>query len=345
MWRLAFSEFVATTKPEDIAAALARLDEIKATRGCREATDLLVRVVGLASWKIIGESYYEEALHYYLGLLHAHLGRPESADRHIALSHTMPAGGGDVSFEVHCRDAQALAQRQEQARSRGLPPLLIAAMPRSASASLVQNLSRLLDLPVLRLSGGGFPAYTLFPSWVRCFLTGGALTHDHFGITPANVRCLEGQGAGPVFVLARDPRAAAASYVRMALRGQADFFVAAKPFEEALADACLGSYAPWLRRWLHYDRAAGKKVAVHWITFPEVARGLTGVLGRIAVAFPGHAAALAPLLDPGAAYVPVKANFVEGDDDAWRREVSPQTRERLWEACTPEMIALLELKP
>jgi hypothetical protein len=37
-------------------------------------------------------------------------------------------------------------------------------------------------------------------------------------------------------------------------------------------------------------------------------------------------------------------HFVDGHDDAWRREVGSSTRDRLWQACTAEMKAMLDLR-
>jgi hypothetical protein len=343
MLRCTFSEFVAKSGPAEIAAALSRLEQVKIANGSRAATDQLFEEVGVASWKIVNDSYYEEALHYYLGLLHAHLRQPELAAEHIALSHTTPAAGGDVVYELHCRDAKDLAARQGRARARGLPSLLLASMPRSASTSLTQYLSRLFDVPLVRLSAGRFPDYFLLPSWLHFFLTGGAITHDHFGATHQNLQLLESAGVRQVFVVARDPRAAAASYARMVLRGQADSYAEDKPFEDLLLDAFRTGYAPWLRQWLDYDRAPHKKMSIHWLTYAEVCREPSAVLKKIGAAVPEYAFAAAAAAVNGE-IAPAKVNFVEGDDDAWRRDVSPETIDRLWNACTADMIGLLDLK-
>jgi hypothetical protein len=39
-----------------------------------------------------------------------------------------------------------------------------------------------------------------------------------------------------------------------------------------------------------------------------------------------------------------RMHFVDGHDDAWRREIGYSSRDLLWQACTSEMKAMLELK-
>ena len=344
MLRCTYSEFVARTDRADIATALERLEEAKKTAGSRAACDLLIHEVGLASWKILNESYYEESLHYYLGHLQAYLGHPELAARHIEMSHTTPSAGGDITYEVHSRDAQVLAEWKGRAQARGLPSILLASMPRAASASLTQNLSRMLDVPVMRLSAGSFPDYALFPTWLRFFLSGGAITHDHFGATPHNLRVLEDSGLHHVFVLARDPRSAASSYARFVQRGQVDNYNEDKPYEEMLLDTCLNKYIPWMQQWLNYDRSPDRKLTIGWLRYRDVVQATPEVLASIRHAFPDQAAVMAQCSTPAGSPLPDRANFVEGDDDAWRKQVSEATKERLWQACSSEMIELLELK-
>jgi hypothetical protein len=40
----------------------------------------------------------------------------------------------------------------------------------------------------------------------------------------------------------------------------------------------------------------------------------------------------------------VEANVVEGDDESWRRSVSPDCQKRLWEATPTEVRDLLALR-
>ncbi len=345
MLRCTFSEYVARANPADVEAELSRLDALKKARGSRAATDELIKAVGLASWEFVNEAFYEEALHYYLGLLHAHRRQPQLAEQHIELSHTTPGGGGDVLFELHTRDSLDLAARKTRAQERGIPSLLISAMPRSASATLIHNLSQMLDVPVMRLSAGEFPDFALFRSWVRFFFAGGAITHDHFGATTHNVRVLEDQGVERVYVLVRDPRAAAASAVRFHLRFKALDSTVDNEFEELMVRVCQDCYLPWLRQWLEYDRSPGKKFSIHWITYREVSQALPEALTKLCATLPYATALMAYGSGHVIASEPIKSNFVEGDDEAWRRHVQPEVKARLWEACSPEMIALLELKP
>ena len=40
-----------------------------------------------------------------------------------------------------------------------------------------------------------------------------------------------------------------------------------------------------------------------------------------------------------------RIHFKQGDDEAWRPEVGEATRQKLWDACTPDIRELLDLAP
>jgi hypothetical protein len=82
------------------------------------------------------------------------------------------------------------------------------------------TLARALDVPVLHISAGSFPNHFLVPSWLDMFLEGGAITQDHFAANDFNLGVLQGRGSRDIFVLIRDPRAAARSQVHHLARGR-----------------------------------------------------------------------------------------------------------------------------
>src|SRR5262249_15060112 len=127
------------------------------------------------------ESYFAEALDYHIGLLQGYCGQPEQMAEHISRSRTMPSLEDDQLFSDHVNLSRMARAHQEAAMARGMPPILIACMPRAASATLAHTIAQLLDMPVLRLSIGRFPDYYLAPPWLDAFQQGGAITQDHFG--------------------------------------------------------------------------------------------------------------------------------------------------------------------
>ena len=188
--------------------------QVRGTHGNRVAVEMLLNGVGMIPTAVRNEPYYGEMLDYQLGLLLAHLGQADAAAGLIRRSGTLPHSGGNGLFPDVIAEGLELQVQAAQAAARGMPPILIAAMPGAGSASLTQSIAATLAMPIVRLSAGDFPDYITMPSWLERFSVGGALTHDHFGATPFNLGVLEAVGWKEVFVLIRDPRAAAAALAR-----------------------------------------------------------------------------------------------------------------------------------
>ena len=305
------------------------------SRGSRVADQAIYDAVGVADLAA-DEDYYKEAASYHLGLLFAHANEPEIAAEYFANSHTHPSSSGDLVFPEHLRLGLEFYAEQRQAAERGVPSILISAMPRSASASLSATLARSLGIPTMGISKGRFPDYWIAPCWLMLFNLGGAVTHDHFRATPFNLRALRDTGCRDVFVQIRDPRAAAASLIRhqdrsfnLPVSGPAR-----DPFEAHLVERCLASYYPWLEDWLDVAAEERADLRVHWVMFDDVRRDI--------------AATVQTVLDVlGYAPVPpiehVTMHMVRGEDDAWREGLSQSAQQKLWDAMPRRAIDLLEL--
>jgi len=278
-------------------------------------------------------------MHYHLGLLHAHSGNPTEMAPHLSNSHTMPAGESDLLFSDHVNLSCVLRDRQLAAIKRGLPPILIACMPRSASATLTYTLARAVDIPVMHISAGNFPDRFLVPSWLDMFLEGGAITQDHFAANDFNLGVLQGRGPRDIFVLIRDPRAAARSQVHHLGRARDG---GGDSLARRIERQCSENFVPWLQGWI--DCANNEKLPfrIHWLTYREVCRDPGAILRKIAGVLGVDNKTIAAF-----AYAhslqEQRMHFVDGHDDAWRREVSFSSRDLLWQACTSEMKAMLDL--
>ena len=188
-----------------VRQVIAEVLEIQRGTGNRAANQILFDKIGLNIWDALDEGYCAEALEYHLGLLYAHIGEPEEAAAHMARSGTFAGAGGYRIFSDHQSGALELRRQQEAALQRGIPSLVIASMPRSASASLTQTLATALDIPIMRVSCGRYPNSYLIPRWLlNEFSRGGAVLHDHFGALPYNLAALRESGVCDVFV--RCPR-------------------------------------------------------------------------------------------------------------------------------------------
>jgi hypothetical protein len=309
-------------------------------RGSRVANDFVLNQIGIRGSPDNGDSYFTEALHYHLGLLHAHAGNPTEMAPHLTQSHTMPTGESDLLFSDHVNLSHILRDRQLAAMKRGVPPILIACMPRSASATLTYTLAREVDIPVLHISAGSFPNRFLVPSWLDMFLEGGAITQDHFAASDFNLGVLQGRGPRDIFVLIRDPRAAARSQVHHLARGRDG---GGEPLARRIERQCTENFIPWLQAWI--DCANNEKLPfhIHWLTYGEVCRDPGAILREIADVLGAGNKTIAAF-----AYAhslqEERMHFVDGHDDAWRREVGSSSRDLLWQACTSEMKAMLDLK-
>jgi hypothetical protein len=307
--------------------------------GNRAANQKFINSIGLRARVEFDEGYWSEVLDYHLGLLYAHVGDPERAAYHFDRSGTYPGQGGNQLFTDHQRDSLELFQRQKRARERGIPSPVLASMPRSASASLTQTLAAMLDTPHMRVSCGRFPIFCIVPRWLNCFSPGGAMLHDHFSAVPFNLKTLREGGVRQVFVRARDPRAAAVSAANLYNR----IYGTPKDidFEIQVIELCEQAFIPWLVGWLGAadDETTGLKI--HWLNQPPdaIADMARNVLTVLAPEYP----ALEPYL--AADIAEVRANYVTGDNDAWRNAISTAGQQRLWSETPANVKDLLALEP
>jgi hypothetical protein len=107
---------------------------VRATYGNRVASQVLIEGIGLVASTVRNESYHGAALDYNLGVLYAHLNQPEKAAIHFQSAGSPPHSGGNLLFSDQVAETLRLRDQQMLAVSRGLPPILISSMPRSASA-------------------------------------------------------------------------------------------------------------------------------------------------------------------------------------------------------------------
>jgi len=312
--------------------------EVQRRLGYRAGNQAIIDKIGLDAQFDLGEGYWREALDYHLGLLYAHVGEPEKAAYHFERSDTHPSTGGNQVFSDHQRESLELRRRQERARERGIPSLVIAAMPRSASASLTQTLASMLDAPWMRVSCRSFPKFYLVPRWLNSFSPGGAVLHDHFGATAFNLKALREGSVPKVFVRLRDPRPAAASAVNLSnqIYGVPDDI----DHESQVIQFCEQSFIPWAADWLAApDTATGLKI--HWLVQPSNA--IPDMVRQVLTTLLPEHPMLAQYL--GADVDEVRANFVTGDNDAWRKVVSKAGQERLWNAIPLSVKNFLGLQP
>jgi hypothetical protein len=320
---------------------VSEVKKLQADNGSIAAVRFLFDQIGTELLVDRNESYYAEALEFHLGLLEAYCGRPEAMAAHIQRSHTMPGPDDDRLYSDHVAISTVTRRHQLHAIANGVPAILMACMPRSASATLTYSLANMLDAPVLHVSIGRFPDYFIAPSWLDMFLEGGAVTQDHFMLNDFNAGVLRNRGQRDIFVTIRDPRAAARSQVHWLARWGKSVSTSV---EQRIESECTEKFIPWLQSWIDRSRDKSLPFRIHLIKFADITRDLKGTARRIARTAQSDTLATGSNLDR-AQFEEVKIHFKEGDDNAWRSEVSEATAKRLWEACSPEIRELLGLSP
>jgi len=296
----------------------------------RLAVEFLIERIGVRVTRTRDESYLAEALHYLCGNLFAHANMPIEAGEAIAASNVLPHSGGDALFYDAVTEGVALARAQDEAINGGVPPILIASMPRAASAALTQTLAKITGAPILRVSIGDFPNYWLVPFWLNRFLRGGAILHDHFGASDYNLNLLREFQIKTVHVLLRDPRAAAVSFAKFGLGPEV--------IEDEIFCAFSNRYIPWLHGWIDAER--GGKINIHWVRSDDVT-GDSHRLNAVVTAILGAQSRFATRVQGTTLAI---ANVSGQKPDAWRESVSPGLQKKMWDLVPSEIIEVLELR-
>jgi hypothetical protein len=297
--------------------------------GNRASVEFIVKHIGVRVTNTRNDSYFAEAGNYLCAHLFAHADMPEEAAQAIAASNVLPFSGGDALCHDAVAESIGLAHMQDDAICRGAPSVILASMPRAASAALTQTLAQNTGAPIVRASIGEFPNSWLMPSWLRRVARGGAILHDHFGASEFNLVQLREQGINTVFVLMRDPRAAAVSAAKMQYGEQP---------KDGDIEAAYLKYISWLRSWIDAEWSA--QIEIRWIKSQDVTRepaSLKAVLTTILGANSNFADQISN--------VPLAiANFTGQPLDGWREAVSPQLRSKMWNLLSREIVDRLQLR-
>lgn len=164
------------------------------------------------------------------------------------------------------------------------------------------------------------------------------MLHDHFGADQFNRKVLSDSGVRSIFLLIRDPRAAAVSYVLHVQKSDG-----APIDEERILHVYETKYLPWLIDWEDYA-ASTNDVRVVWLRSMDVTAGaesLRAVMMQIVTSLAPSAPSWKP---PNLSALSLAdANFVSGTSDGWRKLVSKAGQERMWSRLPVRFRDMLEL--
>src|SRR5262249_42194215 len=102
----------------------------------------------------------------------------------------MPAGHGAQRYDRYLLTAARVRSQQLPAKGRGVPSILLAALPKSASEFLCYSLAEALEAAVVRVTIGDPILGAVHAPWVALAGEGGCVTHDHFAASKVNLDAL-----------------------------------------------------------------------------------------------------------------------------------------------------------
>jgi len=239
----------------------------------------------------------------------------------------------------------AICQGQATAASRGVPPILFFAAPKSASDFLAVSLSRLLRAPIARTSRGLFPVARIVEPWLQTALRGGLITHEHPTAAAANLETLARLGSPRIWVHLRNPLDIAVSLFHHVQRyGHQDLMrrklMAFGLFPEDTTtafddiDRFVRLFYPicerWVADWLSaVDRGDVNAILTSYESFrTDPVAFLIAILPRLGLVSGKRAQRLIPLIAHGQSGTKGGSghHFRQGEADSWRRETSEETQ-------------------
>ena len=151
MYEFNLDQYFSQTSARERASLVAKLIKLRDDGQNRNACELYANKIGVRPLPIYNESYYQDQVNYNLALLLAHMGNPNEATQFMEQSKVFPADGGKLQFSDHNSRASFLFDQKERCKKK-ISAILIASLPKSASATIAGAFQQILDMPVIRLS-------------------------------------------------------------------------------------------------------------------------------------------------------------------------------------------------
>ena len=238
-------------------------------------------------------------------------------------------------------------RRRQQGIAKGLPTILINALPKSASESIWNRLAEGLGLPQAHLSLGLFPECCLVPARVVSVTDGGLASKEHLPATPHNLDLLERHGLTKQVFHVRDPRQATLSWAHfvhddVSMRLMGPIWRKTVPPAGVLGadlttqiDWCIDNYLPiavdFIQGWMEVAASSRRDIAVRFLTFELFRTDAERYLSEILAFYD---------IDPGLFEDPPAADTIhlrKGLVDEWRQVLSPEQQARAWRLIPSDM--------
>ena len=231
-------------------------------------------------------------------------------------------------------------QRRRHGRDAGLPPILINALPKSASESIWNKLANGLNIAQAHVSIGLFPDCLAVPHRVRELGQGGVSAKEHMPASRHNLRSLAEAGVDRVVVHIREPRQSLLSWAHFLesdvskrllapiwrkTTPRAEFF--RRPFATQI-DWHIDHYLPivirFIEEWVAARDDDSSGVSVRFLTFEEFRTDPSGYFEAFLDFYGIDQGLFAP--DAEAEVVHLR----KGALDEWRDCFTPEQADRAW---------------
>jgi hypothetical protein len=245
---------------------------------------------------------------------------------------------------------EEFSQRRDRALLSGLPPILINALPKSASESLWNRLAAGLDMAQAHISLGLFPDCTLVGPRVASLAEGGLIAKEHVPAKPHNLAQLERHGVQKMLFHQRDPRQATLSWAHfvkddVSMRLMAPIWRRIVPPAEVLArdlasiiDWSIDCYLPlavdFIAGWAEAADRPDRKIEVLFLDFETYRTAPRDYIARV-LAFYDIAPGRYREREGEAAEV---VHLRKGALEEWREVFTPEQARRAWQRM-PEGLA------
>ena len=320
-----------------------------------EALTMLASIGYQQGDEVQANAYVDRAIDIYRRVV---VQMPENLNVRAPLVNVLLARGQRELAERYIKDLmlplnpiratpQEFVRRRKTGIERGLPPILINTLPKSASESIWNRLAEGLNMAQSHLSLGLYPDCCLVPARVKSAAEGGLIAKEHIPATDYNLQQLAEHGLKKAVFHVRDPRQATLSWAHfvqsdVSMRLMAPIWRKVVPPADVLkgdvadvVDWSIEHYLPlaidFMRGWTDLRDREDRSIEVLFLTFEQFRTDPEGYFAAVLDFFE-----LAPerfAADAEAEVVHLRRGLI----DEWREAFTPAQQKRAWAKIPADM--------
>ncbi|MEM7223040.1 MAG: hypothetical protein AAF495_08695 [Pseudomonadota bacterium] len=322
-----------------------------------ESMTMLASIAYQQSQEAQAEAYLDRAIGVYLAVLERmpKMVRARAPVINLLLARGRQAEAEALMPELELRlnpiraTPKEFTQRRRYGQERGLPAMLVNALPKTASESIWNKLAQGLGIGQGHITIGLFPRCILVPLRVQAALEGGFIAKEHLPATPFNIKTLADHGLTKTVCHLRDPRQATLSWAHfvrddVSIRMLAPIWRQIVPPAEVLkahfpviVDWCIDNYLPLLTQfladWIALEQRPDSPVEVRFLTFESFLKAPDDYIQNVLSLYD---------IDPKHFRAEAESKIVhlrKGQTDEWRSVFTVSQQERAWSLIPDDMAA------